>query len=463
MTTTRDPHDGEQAMRKLLMVSHAFPPTGGSGVQRSVKFAKYLGDFGWTPVVWASDCANGLPMDASLEADITTGVRVVRKGDSPRIPRMGRTLRGVTNARNLGGLGRAAARFVTAVDWRLKAYREARAFPDDCAAWARASVNPALELIETESVDAIYSTYSPVSNHTLAMALKHTTGLPWVADFRDLWTDDPRYQASSPTRKDEARHLEQQIIEAADVVVAVTPMQRDILASRMSGCDSKFVTITNGFDPDDFVDIDSEAHADRFVLAHVGRLDAARTKPAIFEALASLAKRLGEQRARFVLRIVGHCNGETRAKLEATGLAVEVVGYVSHAEAIAEMTRANALLALLPTGHNAESIICGKLFEYLATGKPILVVGPTGGECERIVRECDAGISTEFSSEAIVDAIRKLIIEWVSRKPMAGCDPSFLRPYSRITTTGQLADVLDRLVPGQNELEDERELEVAGV
>jgi len=445
------------------MVSHAFPPTGGSGVQRSVKFAKYLGDFGWSPVVWASDCANGLPLDASLEADVPGDVRVVRKSEMPRLPRIGRTLRGVTNARNLGGLGRAAAQFATAVDWRLKAYREARAFPDDCAAWARASVQPALEMIETECIDAIYSTYSPVSNHTLAMALKHATGLPWLADFRDLWTDDPRYRESSQKRKDQARHLEQQIIEAADVVVAVTPMQRDIFASRMSGCDAKFVTITNGYDPDDFVDVDDESHADRFVLAHVGRLDAARTKPALFEALASLGKRLGEQRGRFVLRIVGHCNSETRAKLESTGISVEVVGYVSHAEAIVEMMRANALLALLPTGRNAESIICGKLFEYLATGKPILVVGPQGGECERIVRDCDAGMATDFSVDGIVEAIRKLIVGWASRKPMRGCDPSLLRPYSRLNTTGQLATVLDRLVPNRNDVEAERTLEVAGV
>ncbi len=463
MTTNRRRDEEDGSTRKLLMVCHAFPPTGGSGVQRSAKFAKYLGELGWSPVVWASNRANGLPVDESLESDIPVDVRVVRTGDVPRIPRVGLTLRGVTNARSLGGLGRAAARFATAVDWRLKAYRDARVFPDDCATWARASVEPALRLIETECVEAIYSTYSPVSNHTLAMELKHATSLPWVADFRDLWTDDPRYVESSPKRKEEARRLEQQILEAADVVVAVSPMQRDILAARVGGCDAKFVTITNGYDPSDFVDLDDEAHADRFVLAHVGRLDTARTKPALFEALAALSGRLGEQRGRFVLRVVGHCNSETRAKLESAGIAVEVVGYVSHAEAIAEMMRANALLALLPTGRNAESIICGKLFEYLATGKPILVVGPSGGECERIVRECEAGIAVEYSSEAIVDAIRKLIVGWASRKTMVGCDARLLRPYSRVTTTGQLADVLDGLSPKANAVREGAGLEAAGV
>lgn len=465
MTAMEQTTDGKNAMRKLLMVSHTFPPTGGSGVQRSVKFAKYLPDFGWQPVVWASDHAKGLPVDESLQADIPPGVRVVRTNSDPRIQRMTHTLRGVTNARSLGGIGRIAARFTTAMDWRLAAYRDAQAFPDDCAPWAKESAAPALELIETECVDALYSTYSPVSNHTLAMELKHATSLPWVADFRDLWTDDPRYRESSPKRRAKARHLEQQILETADVVIAVTPMQRDILASRVAGCNAKFVTITNGYDPADFADVGAcaETQTDRFVLAHVGRLDVARTRPAFFEALASLRERLGEQRGRFVLRVVGHCNGETQAKLESTGITVEVVGYVSHADAIAEMLRAGALLALLPTGRNAESIICGKLFEYLATGNPILVVGPKGGECERIVKACDAGIATTFDSGEIAKAIVKLFVGAEAKEPICGCDARRLHPYSRIETTRQLADVLSALVPIAKQVGANRAREVASI
>jgi len=433
--------------RKVLMVSHAFPPTGGSGVQRSAKFAKYLPRFGWLPIVWASDRTNGLPVDASLESELPASVRIIRDLSEPGMRRKRPTLRGLTGARSTGGISRLAARLATAVDWRLKAMQAANAFPDDCVAWARASLQPTLQLIEAECVEAIYSTYSPVSNHTLAMALKREAGLPWIADFRDLWTDDPRYREPSPERRASARRLEQQILESADVVVAVTPIQRDILASRVPGSNAKFVTITNGYDPADFVGVERSIPSprDRFVLAHVGRLDEARTQPAFFAALAVISKKLGAQKDRFVLRVVGHCNEATRAKLEGTGICLEIVDYVPHFKAIEEMIRADALLALLPTGRNAESIICGKLFEYLATGRPILVIGPKGGQCQRIVEECHAGIATPFDESAIVNATRKLFEAWQTDSVMAGRDDRNLRPYSRISTTRKLATILDTL------------------
>lgn len=428
---------------RVLMVSAAFPPTGGSGVQRTVKFAKYLSRYGWQPTVWTVDRYDGLPKDASLLCDIGAEVTVCRWNRGRRARLLQRSM----CATRIGNL--LVPRVVAAVDRRLENWLSNCPFPDEFAGWARASVSPLRRLVKSQGIDVIYSTYSPASNHQLAMKLKSQTGLPWVADFRDLWTEDFRYQERSASRQAADRRLEQQVLDEADIVIGVTPSQTNLLADRVPTCRRKFRTITNGYDPDDFRRVDrAETSGDRpFVLSFVGRFERSRAPRVLLAGLRRFVDSLGSDRDRFLFRVIGHADRYTRSSLAASGIPHVLTGYVSHAEAVREMASADALLLSTEAKlRNAKTVICAKLFEYLASCRPILVVGPSGGECERIVRSCNAGLAVTPQESDISDALSRFYQARQCGRPISGCDPDRLSRYSRVTLTRRLAAILDGLV-----------------
>jgi len=438
-------------MRRVLMIACAFPPTGGPGVQRSAKFAKYLPRFGWLPIVWAGEQAGTLPTDPTLLDDLPSDVSVYRTACSPRFRSVQRVLRDLSAAKP------AVAPVARAMDWRLESWFAKQPWPDEFVGWARKGVRPLRVLIRTQGVDAIYSTFSPMSNHLLALRLKRETHLPWVADFRDLWTDDARYDQPSARRRSADRRLEQQILEEADVVVGVSERQTLALSGHVPHMREKFVTITNGFDPDDFADFTSVVRTvdQPFVLAHVGRLDSDRACDAFFDALRRLAN--DNARRALHIRIVGHINAQTQARMIATGVACTFSGYVSHAEAIREMVSADALLLLTEsTGRNADSVVRAKLFEYMAARRPVLVVGPAGGECERIVQSCDAGVGVAYVERDIVNAVNTLRGEADSTRPNDRhayiANQTQLESFSRVNLTRSLATTLDSVVNSQTSM-----------
>jgi len=204
--------------RKVLMIAYAFPPSGGSGIQRSTEFAKYLPQFGWLPTVWTADEVDGLPCDPTLNDELPPETPKAGSG----ILAMRRSLRGFVNARAGEGLTAVASRLAKAIDWRLEAGQSATSLPDDCSPWSHRSVESLTRQIRSEHFDVIYSTCSPTSNHWLALELKRriSKNLPWVADFRDLWADDCRYREPSPQRRAAHRQWEQEVLETADVVIA---------------------------------------------------------------------------------------------------------------------------------------------------------------------------------------------------------------------------------------------------
>ncbi len=423
------------------MVCCAFPPTGGPGVQRSAKFAKYLPSCGWLPTVWSAGGLDGMPSDPTLRSELPTEVVVHEQRCDGRI----RKLRRATGM--LTGVGGAARAVGKAIDWRVDAWLARASMPDRFVSWARSSVRPLLQLIRRERIGAIFSTFSPASNHMLAMTLKRRTNLPWIADFRDLWTDDYRYIETDGDRRRAHRQLEREILEAADVVIGVTERQTRILAGKVPHLRHKFITITNGFDPADFAsDVAPPRDAETFTISHIGRLDHWRTCEAWFEGLRRFVVDPGCERSRFRIRVVGHADDTTRRKLRATGAICEFVGYVTHREAVAEMRGADVLLLNVPDGPNGDSVIPAKLFEYLAAARPIVVIGPPGGECERIVQSAEAGTSVPFDPDRIAHALRDAYSHWRSGRAFEGCPQSLLESYSRSNQTRELASTLDELV-----------------
>ena len=422
------------------MISCAFPPIGGPGVQRSAKFAKYLPQFGWRPIVWAARNLPGLPLDPSLLADLPRDLDVHRSPCSrfwsPATP-----------------ADRPPTGLRSALHWRLRRWQALVAYnliPDPMIFWALAGYRRLRRIIAQERIDVIYSTYSPASNHLLGWLLHRATGWPWVADFRDLWTDDYGYSAPR-WRKGVDRALENCFLRDADVVLAVTDTQRDALAARCPDQPGKFLTVTNGVDLADFEQIDrsrisAELHgpADRFVLAFTGWFLSDRVEPALIEGLARFGRAVQQGRGTFELRIVGTISEQVRGRLAACSVAVQTPGYLPHRQAIAHMLSADALLLPLPSGPQAAGLMTGKIFEYLAAGRPILLVGPPDGEAQRLVRRCNAGRIVPAEPDAVCAALTDLRSAWSAGHPVEGCHPDCLAPFTRRHLAGQLASILTR-------------------
>ncbi len=461
------PRDLDRPARKVLMISYGFPPAGGSGVQRSAKFAKYLPDFGWEPIIWTCSPPGNLPRDDSLLADLpqTLARHIHSRLDTSRW------------AANAAGLARAMVRGIVrhdrwadGVSWRTQRavdrMLELALIPDVGVLWGLSSLRGLANLIRQERVDVIWSTYSPATNHLLGYHLSRTFRLPWVADFRDLWTQDFRYPyANGPRwRRCIDRYCERRVLARADAVVGVTQGQADLLASICPQPRDKFVTITNGVDLADFDNTAATEHCsgvvrsdesqrgrqDRLVLAFVGRFRRATVPQSLFDGLRMFSAKLGIRRDDFELRIVGHMSQVMRSKLEGCGVRFSATGQVPHTQAIREMLAADMLLLTLPQAPHAETTMAGKVFEYLAAGRPILSVGPDECVVGKLVTSLQAGVTANCRAESICRVLSSIWQQFNEGHLPSGCAPDRLPPFTRRNLTGKLAALLESVCRGED-------------
>ena len=402
--------------RRVLMLAYYFPPLAGGGVQRTLKHVKYLPRHGFDPIVVTSRGVGHRLRDPSLCSEIPAGTPVLRPRELP----LHLVKWGVESLSRRAGIPTGAGRYV--------------GWPDEFAGWAPGALAASLAAVRRYRPDVIYSTSSPVSGHLVALALKRLTGLPWVADFRDAWTTNPeglrRFGRLS-------RALERRIVREASCIVVVDETI-DLLG--VPAGDPRLVVIRNGVDREDLPAPGARAGEPVFRLAHVGMLYGARDAAPVLEALRSLIGRGVVDRDRVELRIVG----DARLEPDAVGtVPLSRRGYVDHREALAEMAAADALLLYQPPGWRAST---GKVFEYLATGRPILCVASRDNLAARFVGELDAGICAEPDDQpAIEDALRRLYEAWSAGQLRSSerVREEALRRFSRDSLARELADVLE--------------------
>ncbi|NOS99663.1 MAG: glycosyltransferase [Phycisphaerales bacterium] len=385
--------------------------------------------------------------------------------------------------------------------------------PDGQVLWAWRSAAALRRVVQRERIDAIYSTYSPASNHLLAWRLKRATGIPWVADFRDLWTQDCWYPFAGGPRWRVAidRYLERRFLEDADALVCTTPDQTRILAERVPHLHRKFTTIPNGVDFADFpggrdpwtssagsaafdaatsfraatvkerTSAGSPAgsavgesirgrenlptflgpsvpsslpRSDRFILAHVGRFTRERVTDEMIDGLSAFTAALSDDARRFELRIVGWMPDALHRLLTAAGIPFTACGHVPHRTAIREMLDADALLLQYPDRPNADTAISGKLFEYFAAGRPVVMIGPRTSITRRLVEALAAGIGIDPQPDAIEQSLMEMWRQWRDGRMPTHCQPDRLTPFTRRNLTGELADVLDVACRGSCDFTD---------
>ncbi|UCG17348.1 MAG: glycosyltransferase [Phycisphaerales bacterium] len=440
------------------MICHAFPPTGGPGVQRSVKFAKYLPRFGWRPYIWSASGVRGLPCDPTLVSDVPECA--IRR--SLPVFEWSSAVRDWGEAvRRRVGWNSQTGRITEAATWRVERMLRrlgSQCVPDDCLTWALRSYGPLCRWVRREGIHAVYSTFSPASNHLLGLLLKSTTARLWVADYRDLWTDD-HTGAASRCRRDRINiRLEDRILGAADAVISVSDRHTRTLQRRLHGAHAgKFHTITNGVDLDDYERIARRTGsylfddlAAPFRLTFVGHCIRLRFPPEIRQGLDRFRHCARAQRLPIRFRVVGLVSSDLKPWLDSWGCDAEMTGYVDHDRALEEMTRASTLLLTIPRQASGETTVpdpSAKLFEYLGSRRHILLAGERDTMAARIITDCQAGTVCPPEAGPLADALLEQARDWSRGRRGTGCPPDKLAPYTRQATASELARVLDALVP----------------
>ncbi len=432
------------AMKRVLFVTYYFPPSGGPGVQRSLKFVKYLPKHGWkaTVLTVAPEFAAYPNIDPGLNSEIPDDASVLRTKARDPYAAYARMM-GVQkeDAVGVGFLSRQK----TGLRERLARWIRANLFlPDARIGWVGYAIREAKHEVERQSFDAIYSSGPPHSTHLIARELHRTTGLPWILDLRDAWPPDSfahLLPMSGLARRLDARKRTASF-DAADLLVAVSEsLCRDVSTLTTTPVE----IIPNGFDMDDFASVEPIQN-EAFTIVYVGNISAEQNPTALWHAIKQrkMAGTGSEMRVRFV----GNVAREVLGAVEQAGLRrhVDFIPYVQHHEAIRHMCGADLLLLSINRVPNATGIVTGKLYEYLASGRPILCFSPTEGDATRIVDATGSGKSFRYED---ADGVARMLARhheaWKNGHPIQGSDPERSAPYSRELQTKRLADLLNSL------------------
>jgi glycosyltransferase involved in cell wall biosynthesis len=421
-------------MRRVLMLSYYFPPLGGIGSIRALKFARYLPEFGWDPTVIAP--RNGAYYrDPTLQFDEKKVIRTA----SLEISRAGKWMIGAerddTRPADVGSALERVRRLV-----RRWIYR-----PDPQVGWYPFAVRCGRQLIRERKFDAIFSSSFPITAHLVARRLYRDFGVPWVAEFRDLWTDQAEYDSRRRESADE--RTERVLLEAATEVVTVSQSYAELFLKRGA---RRVTIITNGFDP---VDFPGASNSNGFVVTYLGTYYADR------QDLRTALRALGDlvrsgSLPGLTVRVIGDCPESLRTIVAEEGLADEVhcTGFVPYREALRLLSESKLLLLAGPVsttmpGRKLRGHIAAKVFEYLGSGRPILYVGKLDADVVTILRSYPGVACVEPGD---TEGAREGILDLIGQGSMV--DRESLGPYTRRSLAGRLAEVLNRACAGNDEV-----------
>jgi glycosyltransferase involved in cell wall biosynthesis len=419
-------------MPKVLVITYYWPPSSGAGVQRWLKFSKYLPSFGWEPVILSvdPDCAAYPATDRTLEKDVNDSLDVVRtratdyfrfyKKDKSKVPSAGFA------SSDKGGIVSVLIRFI----------RGNLFIPDPRKGWNSHAFKKACELIEKNDIGHVITTSPPHSTQLIGLKLKKKYPyIRWIADLRDPWTDIYYYSLflHTPLAKAIDRGMEKKVLEGADALITVGDSLAGIFRSKLPAIKNKITVITNGYDEDDFTGIETEV-PEVLTITYVGTLSDAYPLTGFLKAAAQYISGGSELKLRFV-GTVSSKQTDLIISMLPMGT-VEFIPYVDHLAAIRFMHETTVLLLIIPDHATAKGILTGKLFEYLASRRPVLCLGPVEGDAAEIISETSSGATFEHSDSGSI--LNFLAQSGRDLRP----DKSDISGYSRRNLTERLSNIL---------------------
>ena len=429
-------------MKRVLVITYYWPPSGGSGVQRWVKFSKYLPENGWQPVIYTPENPDLTTRDKTLGEEIPECAEVIRRPIFEPYG-LGRRLFG-KDAASQTEVNPINAQHKSLKQRLMMAIRGNFFIPDPRCMWIGPSVRFLKKYLHRHPVDIIVSTGPPHSMHLIARKVALATGIPWIADFRDPWTKMFYFKHLHLGRWAGHRHrvLEQKVLDDASVIVAVSPLvQQDF--KDMTTTPVKL--ITNGYDESDFEQVvEPDGY---FNLVHTGLFASDGNPESLWKALADKCRTDPEFKDMLRIRLAGKTDREIIMSIREYGLDGNLfdLGYQSHQTAVREQKGASVLLLPLRKEPEYKAVLPGKLFEYLASCRPVLGIGQTDGAMARILNSTKAGVVFNWDD---MPSVKKYIdICW--ERFMSGtltADTENIGQFSRRALTARMAGLMDSLI-----------------
>lgn len=386
-------------MKKILIITYYWPPSGGAGVQRWLKFTKYLTRHGYTPVILTVKPENASypQIDHSLDLEVPSSA-IVERTKTVEIYNLYKLITG-NKELPYGGFSNEKRESTTSKI--SKAIRGNLFIPDPRRGWNRFAVNAAKDLIKRYNISTIITTSPPHSTQLIGLTLKRECNVNWIADFRDPWTDIFYYsqlRRSSIAKKIELNY-EKRVLLNADLVVTTCENTKELFKSRVDH--DRFTAITNGYDEDDFSNITPTIFpSGKTIITYTGTLSKDYDISALIKEVA--------KRDSIILNFVGNLADTIKTELTESKVNFIDRGYLSHKEAIENMLGSDILLLATPEANQDKAVIHGKTFEYLRANKPILSIGAVGKDAATIIEETGHGVAIDYrDSEAIAAFIDK--------------------------------------------------------
>lgn len=422
---------------KVLIVTYYWPPAGGPGVQRWLKFVKYLPDFGIEPVVYIPENPTYPLIDEGLLKDVNPDVKIIRQ----RIiePYAWASVFSKNSTKKISS-GIIPNQKKQSLIQRLMLWVRGNLFiPDARVLWVKPSVRYLKEYIEKEGINTVITTGPPHSLHLIGLTLKKQLNIRWIADFRDPWTTIGYHKSLRLSGYAAAKHkkLESAVLTMADTIIVTSPTTKkefEVLTSK------PISVITNGYD---ILNIEGQEPDEKFTLAHIGSFLSERNPQILWEVLAELILENPYFKEKFRLKLIGavsHEVLETISKFKLNSF-VDNLGYLPHAEALKEQRRSQVLLLVEIDSDDTRSIIPGKLFEYMVSGRPILGIGPKNADFAQIMQNTNTGVCTTYNEkEKLKEALLSYFNDY--REGNLISNAVGLEQYSRKNLTRQLSKIL---------------------
>jgi len=424
-------------VKKVLIITYYWPPAGGPGVQRWLKFVKYLPDFGIEPIVYCPDNPNYPILDPSLVSDVSSDLTVLKTPINEPYKWAQLVSKSKTASLSKGLIANQKKQSI--LEKLLLFIRGNFFIPDARVSWVRPSLSFLSDYITEHQIDTIITTGPPHSLHLIGLQLKQKHKIKWLADFRDPWTQigyHKKLNLSSSAHK-KHKNLETSVLQTADEIVVTSQKTKSLFLDLTT---KPILVLTNGYD----FEITRDNTLDsKFTVSHIGSLLEGRNPSILWEVFSDLLKKFDDFAVAFQLNLIGSVSEEVMSAICSFGLESYVcnIGYIPHKDVLEYQKKSQVLLLIEENSKETEYIIPGKLFEYMASKRPIIAIGPAASDIEKILNQTRSGTYFRYDEKEV---LRTLLLEHYEtyKTQQLNVDSKGLEAYSRKSLTQELAQKL---------------------
>ncbi len=423
--------------KKILIITYYWPPAGGPGVQRWLKFVKYLPEFNFQPIVYIPENPTYPILDKNLESDVSDKAIIIKNKIFEPYQLANFFSRNKTKKISSGIIPNAKKQ--SFLEKILLWTRGNLFIPDARVYWVKPSVKYLKKYIQDNTIDTIITSGPPHSLHLIGLELKKELNVKWYADFRDPWTTIGYHKQLKLSNYASKKHkyLEKKILNSADTIIVTSKTTK----TEFEAITTKPIeVITNGYDVEK---VEKSVLDTKFSLAHIGSLLSERNPQILWQSLSELVSENLDFAKDLEIKLIGAVSNEVLVSIVNYKLTdyLNNLGYLSHNEAISHQRKSQVLLLIEINSEDTKSIIPGKLFEYMVSERPIIAIGPKDSDFEEIIKSTNTGVFFTYNEK---EKLKALILEYYTqyKKDKLKVFPLGLQQYSRKSLTEKLAQLI---------------------